>query len=104
MQIGLYCLAENLLELFAVFKERRPILRLGVQQKALVASVANQRSAFVTVGDEFECLLAAEALIARLQVDFEVLFGAGFAVAVVVALVYSHVDAAYFVDRVFEAV
>ena len=66
MQIGLHGLAEDLLELFAVSKEPRAILRLGVQQEALVASVANQRGAFVAVGDEFERLLTAQALIAGL--------------------------------------
>ena len=60
-----------------------------------------ERGVFVTVGDEFERFLAAQPLIAGLQVDFEVLFAAGF-VYVVVAAVHGHVDAAHFVDRPLE--
>ncbi len=79
----------------------RAVLRLDFEQEALVARVARERGVFVAVGDEFERLLAAHPLIAGLQVDFEVLFAAGF-VDVVVAAVDGHVDAAHFVDRALE--
>ncbi len=95
-------LAKDVLELFAFFKERRSVLRLDFQQEALIAGVADQRGAFVAIGDEFARGLPADALVAGLEVDFHVLFGTGFAVVVVVVLVNHHVHAAHFVDGVFE--
>ena len=95
-------LAEDALVLFAVFEDGGAILRLGFQQEALVARIADQRGAFVAVGDEFERFQTAQLLIAGVEVDFEVLFGAGFAVAVVVALVDRHVHAADVVHRLRE--
>ena len=57
---------------------------------------------FVTVCDEFERFLAAEPLVTGLEVDFEILFAAGFVVVVVVAPVHGHVHAPHFADRVLK--
>ena len=101
VKVGFNGLAEDSLELFAVFEERSSVLRLGFEQEALVARVAGQRGVFVAVGHEFERFLAAHPLIAGLQVDLEVLFAARF-VDVVVAPVHGHVHAAEFGDRALE--
>ncbi len=101
-EIGFDCLAEDLLELFAVFERRGAVLALDREQESLVTSVACQRRVFVAVGDEFERFLAAQPLVSRLQVDFEVLFAAGF-VDVVVAAIHCHVHAAHFRHRALEA-
>ncbi len=57
VQVGFDGLADDVLELFTVFKERWPVLGLDVEQEALVAGIADQRGAFVAVGDEFERFL-----------------------------------------------
>lgn len=59
VQVGCHGPAEDPLELFALFEERRAELRLDVKQEALVASVADQRCVAVTVGDKLQRLRSA---------------------------------------------